>query len=102
MVGRRGMVGRPVARVGRRVVATAATTAVVVGTAHVVNKAMTPKPAPQQAAPEYIEQAPQEVQYVEAAPVDMTSQLLQLTQLHDAGALTDEEFAAAKAKALAS
>jgi hypothetical protein len=47
--------------------------------------------AQQQAAP-----APQ------AAPAnDLNSQLMQLSQLHNAGVLTDEEFAAAKAKLLA-
>jgi hypothetical protein len=39
-----------------------------------------------------------------AAPVgasdDLTAQLGQLAQLHQAGVLTDEEFAAAKAKLL--
>lgn len=32
---------------------------------------------------------------------DLTAQLQQLAQLHDSGILTDEEFAAAKAKLLA-
>jgi hypothetical protein len=37
-----------------------------------------------------------------AAPADdMMAQLTQLSQLHNAGVLTDEEFAAAKAKLLA-
>jgi hypothetical protein len=37
-----------------------------------------------------------------AAPAnDLNSQLMQLAQLHNAGVLTDEEFAAAKAKLLA-
>jgi hypothetical protein len=46
-------------------------------------------PPPQYAAP--VEQAP--------AP-DLTAQIQQLAQLHDAGALSDEEFAAAKQKLL--
>ena len=40
-----------------------------------------------------------------AAPApgnDLTAQLQQLSQLHNAGVLSDEEFAAAKAKVLAS
>jgi hypothetical protein len=36
------------------------------------------------------------------APADTTDQLEQLAQLHASGALTDEEFAAAKAKILGS
>jgi hypothetical protein len=36
-----------------------------------------------------------------AAGPDLTSQLQQLAQLHDAGVLTDQEFAAAKQKILA-
>jgi hypothetical protein len=47
---------------------------------------------------------PPPVQYaapVEQAPApDMMAQLQQLAQLHDSGALTDEEFAAAKQKLL--
>jgi hypothetical protein len=96
--------------IGRSVVRTAATTAVVVGTAHVVNKAMTPS---QQAAPQQeqgYEPAP-EVVYVEApaAPAalpaapsqeDVMAQLTQYSKMHDAGVLTDDEFAAVKAKLL--
>ena len=33
-----------------------------------------------------------------AAAPDLTAQLQQLAQLHDSGVLSDEEFAAAKAK----
>ena len=97
--------------IGRRVVRTAATTAVVVGTAHVVSGAMAPK---QQAAPQQeqaYEEAPQEVVYVQApeAPAalpaapsqeDVMAQLTQYSKMHDAGVLTDEEFAAVKAKLL--
>ena len=36
-----------------------------------------------------------------AAGTDLTSQLQQLSQLHNAGVLSDEEFAAAKQKLLA-
>jgi hypothetical protein len=97
--------------IGRSVVRTAATTAVVVGTAHAVNKAMTPS---QQAAPQEAqayEEAPQEVVYVQApaAPAalpaapsqeDVMAQLTQYSKMHDAGVLTDDEFAAVKAKLL--
>jgi hypothetical protein len=44
-----------------------------------------PAPAPAQYAP---------------PPADPTDQIEHLVQLHDSGALTDDEFAAAKAKAL--
>jgi predicted Zn-dependent peptidase len=37
----------------------------------------------------------------EAAGADLTAQLQQLAQLHNAGVLSDEEFAAAKQKLLA-
>jgi hypothetical protein len=47
-----------------------------------------PPPAPAAAAP--------------AAANDLNSQLMQLAQLHNAGVLTDEEFAAAKQKLLSS
>jgi len=45
---------------------------------------------------EYEDEAPEE-----APEADLTAQLQQLAQLHNAGVLTDEEFAAAKAKLLA-
>jgi hypothetical protein len=45
-----------------------------------------PEPAPALAAP--------------AAGSDLTAQLQQLAQLHNAGVLSDDEFAAAKAKLL--
>ena len=49
----------------------------------------------------------QAAQYDEPAPAaapesDLTAQLQNLAQLHDSGALSDEEFADAKAKLLAS
>jgi hypothetical protein len=80
-----------------------------VGTAHAVNNAMTPKQQPQQAQaaaePEVVYvQAPPEQQQMAApaAPVgnDLNSQLMQLSQLHNAGVLSDEEFAQAKQKLL--
>ncbi len=113
---RRRMVGRSVARV-------AVGTAVVAGTAGAVHHHQQQKYAQQDAAaqqqydqayqqgaadaqaqqPQY---APPPQQY--AAPVvqapadDLTAKLQQLAELHTAGVLTDEEFAAAKQKLLAS
>ena len=48
--------------------------------------------APPQAAPAPAAPAP--------APTDSTAELERLAKLHDSGALTDEEFAAAKSKLL--
>ncbi len=45
-------------------------------------------------------QAAQAVQGGETAPASSADQLSQLAELHQQGALTDEEFAAAKAKIL--
>jgi len=94
--------------VRRRSVARAAVgTAVVVGTAGAVRHHQDQKYAQQdyqqqQAQEEY---APEEEYYeapAEQAPApDLTAQLQQLAQLHTAGVLTDEEFAAAKGKLLA-
>ena len=87
---------RPVAR---RAVRTAA----VVGTAAAVGHHAGAKSAEQAAA-----QAPPEVQYVEAAPEppgitpDAVEQLKQLAGLKDQGILSEEEFAAEKAKILGS
>jgi Short C-terminal domain len=50
----------------------------------------------QQPPPQYQQPPPQ------AAAPSMTDQLSQLNALHDQGALSDEEFAAAKAKLLGS
>ena len=96
-------------------------TAVIAGTAGAVRHHQDQKYAAQDAAnqPQY-EEAPQpQVVYVQApapapapapaaAPVpaasagsDMMSQLTQLSQLHNAGVLSDDEFTAAKAKLLA-
>jgi hypothetical protein len=93
--------------IGRSVVRTAATTAVVVGTAHAVNNAMTPKEQSQQAQapaePEvvYVQAPPEQQQLSAPAGTDINSQLMQLSQLHNAGVLSDEEFTQAKAKLLA-
>jgi hypothetical protein len=85
----------------------AATTAVVAGTAGAVHHAQDQKYANQAAAqapadPEVVYvQAPAEPQAA-AAPAgdDLNSQLMQLSQLHNAGVLSDEEFTQAKAKLL--
>jgi hypothetical protein len=109
--------------VGRTLVRTAATTAVVVGTAGVVRHAQQQHYSNQQAqAQAQYDQAYQRgaadaqaqqqyalppAEYV-AAPVgqpaqdDLTAKLQQLAELHTSGVLTDEEFSAAKQKLLAS
>ena len=56
--------------------------------------------AQQQAAPPPPQYAPRRRPPAAAAP-DLTAQLQQLAQLHTAGVLSDEEFAAAKQKLLA-
>lgn len=104
-------------RMGRRgLVGTMATTAVVVGTATAVSGSMQAKQqanagaaaqdqAAQQAALESQAQlADMQAQLdAQAAPpsVDITSELQKLGELKASGILTDEEFAAAKAKLLA-
>jgi hypothetical protein len=94
--------------IGRSVVRTAATTAVVVGTAHAVSGAMNKgsQPAPQEQYQEqYVAEEPQVV-YVQApaaaAPAedDVTAQLQKYAKMHADGILTDAEFAAVKAKLL--
>jgi hypothetical protein len=90
-------------------VRTAATTAVVVGTAGAVRHHQDQKYANQQAQQQaQYEQQPQEQQYIEAepqqvvvqqaAPADLATQLQSLADLHASGVLSDEEYAAAKAK----
>ena len=109
---RRRMVGRSVARM-------AVGTAVVAGTAGAVHHHQDQKYAQQDAAKQQQqEQAYQQgaadaqaqqqqtappPQYAAPAPAqsDLTAKLNELAQLHTAGVLTDEEFAAAKAKLLA-
>jgi hypothetical protein len=83
----------------------AARTAVVAGTATAVSgrvaRRQQSKYSGQDAA--YMEQQAAAAQQgaMEAAPAeDPTAQIQQLAQLHASGALTDEEFAAAKAKIL--
>ena len=119
MLARRAMMRRPVARVGRAVVGTAvvAGTAVAVGGAvrhHQQQKYAQQDAAAQQQYDQAYQQgiadaqaqqqayAPPSPEPAPAAPgSDLTAQLQQLAQLHDAGVLSDEEFAAAKQKLLA-
>jgi len=81
----------------------AARTAVVAGTATAVSGRVARRQASkydQQAAAQQPQYAP-EPQAADPAPVDPTTAKLQeLAQLHGSGVLTDEEFAAAKAKIL--
>ena len=93
-------------RRGRPLVRAAATTAVIAGTAGAVRHHQETKyanqAAEQQAQAEAAYQqdmAAQQAAPAAPAPVDM-EQLRQLGELHTAGVLTDEEFAAAKAKLL--
>ena len=116
MLRRRAMMRRPVARVATVAVGTA----VVAGTAGAVHHHQQQKYAQQDAAAQQqYEQAyqqgaadaqAQQQQYAPPPPPapapaapgsDLTAQLQQLAQLHDAGVLTDEEFAAGKQKLLA-
>ncbi len=95
-------------------------TAVVVGTAGAISHHQQQKYASQDQAAQAQMQDAQERAYQQgvadaqsqAAPApapaatapgtDLTAQLQQLSQLHNAGVLSDEEFATAKAKVLAS
>ena len=86
----------------------AARTAVVAGTATAVSgrvarrqAARYGEPSPYGSEPQQYEPEPQ--QYAPPAPAeedDATAQLQKLAALHTQGVLTDEEFAAAKAKIL--
>jgi hypothetical protein len=84
----------------------AARTAVVAGTATAVSGRVARRQAArydQQYAPEPQQYAPEPQQYAPPAPAeedDATAQLQKLAALHTQGVLTDEEFAAAKAKIL--
>ena len=81
----------------------AARTAVVAGTATAVSGRVQRRQAARWEQ-EDAQQYAQEQQYAQPAPPpqedDQTAQLQKLAQLHAQGVLTDEEFAAAKAKAL--
>jgi hypothetical protein len=91
-------------RPGRGIVGVAATTAVVAGTAGAVRHHQETKYANQAAEQQAQQQAAYDAtpQQAPAAPAedDQMAQLEKLAQMHNAGILTDEEFAAAKAKAL--
>ncbi len=99
--------------VGRGVVGAAVTTAAVVGTAGAVRHHQQSKyegqaadaQAQQQAAYDAgVQDAAAQAQAAAPPPAsaedDQMAQLQKLAQLHNSGVLTDEEFAAAKAKAL--
>jgi hypothetical protein len=90
-------------------IGTAARTAVIAGTATAAAGAVNRRQAERDEQQAYEEQqvayqdaAHQAAAQQAAAPQDdLTTQLLQLAQLHSQGALTDAEFAGAKAKLLA-
>ena len=100
-------------RRGRPLMRAAATTAVVAGTAGAVRHHQEQKYANQAAEQQGADQSAYEQgvaagQAAAAAPAPAPSggtidmeQLKQLGELHDSGVLSDEEFAAAKAKVLA-
>ena len=82
----------------------AARTAVVAGTATAVSGRVQRRQAAKWDAQEQQQYAQEPQQYAQQAPVeaedDATAQLQNLAALHTQGVLTDEEFAAAKAKIL--
>ena len=82
----------------------AARTAVVAGTATAVSGRVQRRQAAkydQQEQEQYAQQPQQPQQYAQEPPEDdSTAQLQNLAALHTQGVLTDEEFAAAKAKIL--
>ena len=82
----------------------AARTAVVAGTATAVSGRVQRRQAAKWDAQDQQQYAPEPQQYAPAAPAeaedDATTQLQNLAALHTQGVLTDEEFAAAKAKIL--
>lgn len=85
---------------------TMARTAVIAGTATAVSgnvqRRQMGKAEAQQAEAQQAQQAQQAPPEPPAAPAgeDLTAQLMKLADLHTAGVLSDEEFAAAKAKLL--
>jgi membrane protease subunit (stomatin/prohibitin family) len=79
----------------------AARTAVVAGTATAVHGRVQRRQAERWEAQDAQQYAQQQPQYQQAPPEeDATAQLQNLANLHAQGVLTDEEFAAAKAKIL--
>jgi membrane protease subunit (stomatin/prohibitin family) len=81
----------------------AARTAVVAGTATAVSGRVQRRQAARWADQDQQQYAQEQQQYAQEAPApeeDATAQLQKLAALHTQGVLTDEEFAAAKAKIL--
>ena len=81
----------------------AARTAVVAGTATAVSGRVARRQAARYDTQQPQQYAPEPQQYAPPAPAeedDATAQLQKLAALHTQGVLTDEEFAAAKAKIL--
>jgi len=92
-------------RMGRPgLVGTMARTAVITGTATAVSgnvqRRQMGKAQAQQAQAQQAPPPPAAAPAPEAASDDLSAQLLKLADLHSAGVLSDEEFAAAKAKLL--
>ena len=89
-------------RRGPGLVRAAATTAVVAGTAGAVRHRQDQKYASQDQEAYDQQMAQQQANEAQQAPPadDKTAELQNLAQLHSQGVLTDEEFAAAKAKLL--
>lgn len=90
-------------RVGRPgLLGVAARTAVVTGTASAVQNAGAKRRAAQQqaATPAAPQAAAPAAETPAATPKDLVAELSTLATLHQSGALTDEEFAAAKAQLL--
>lgn len=84
-----------------------ARTAVVAGTATAVSNRVSRRQAERwsqqdQPAPAQMEAEPQPAPAAPAPAVDPVEQLSRLADLHDRGVLTDEEFAAQKARLLGS
>ncbi|BAH52320.1 SHOCT domain-containing protein [Rhodococcus opacus] len=115
------MVFRGPRRMGRPgLLGTVARTAVITGTARATSNAMNRRAADKQAEEQeridqaaqqqYAEQQAAQQQYAQQPPPpsapaggdDLVSRIQELARLKDAGVLTDEEFAAAKAKLLGS
>ncbi|SDE25166.1 SHOCT domain-containing protein [Glycomyces harbinensis] len=93
-------------RIGRPgLLGTMARTAVIAGTAGAVNRSMnraaSSREQTQADAQAYREQQAPPAAAPPPAGDDVIAKLGRLAELHDAGALTDAEFAAAKAKLLA-
>jgi hypothetical protein len=90
-------------RRGPSLLSTAARTAVIAGTATAVSGRVAAAQQPQQQPPQQLPQAGQPEPPPAAAAVDVDdlhAQLTKLGELRSAGLLTDDEFAAYKAKLL--